>query len=249
MLAGFDQSLVNEEPRWIKPIKFFASIAVYNLTFEWIFRAFRSTENSGAFNKIRYVIALGMLLEGGLIVFQAARGVQSHFNIATPLDSVIFATMGITITLVVLAALSSLFFVWKARRAKKPVVFEAVVLGVLLTTAASFMGFSMTNTTEEQLAMAAEGGVMTLSGAHFVGTVLDENHRIIPFAGWSADVGDLRIPHFIGLHSIQIFLVLAAGLMFLKIPAPERILRVLAVGYAALFVYAYFRAQSGAFII
>ncbi|MEM7672690.1 MAG: hypothetical protein AAF212_05045, partial [Verrucomicrobiota bacterium] len=83
VLALVDQTLINGEPRWLKPIKFFASVAIYNLTLEWILRVFGTPKTVSKFNKIRTIVGIGGSLETTLITMQAARGVQSHFNTAT----------------------------------------------------------------------------------------------------------------------------------------------------------------------
>lgn len=249
ILALIDQTEVNAEPRWLKPLKFFISIGVYNLTLEWLYRVFGTELNVVRLNRVRWIIAVGMLVEGVLIAIQAARGVQSHFNVATPLDTVIFTTMGTAITIVVLTALYSGYVIWKARDLAPPMFGEALAAGILIMTAASFQGFSMTNPTSEQLAKVEQGAELRISGSHFVGVPPVEDHRTIPFSGWSLDVGDLRIPHFIGVHALQVFLVLAFLLYHFKVPAPLLIVRASALLYLALFLYSLVRAQAGAFII
>ncbi|MGB0370285.1 MAG: hypothetical protein ACPGN3_02980 [Opitutales bacterium] len=243
-LALLDQTLINDEPRWIKPIKFFSSIAIYNLTLEWLFRVFRTEKNTNAFNRIRWIVGIGMLVETALLLIQATRGVQSHFNIATPFDLAVFSAMGIIITLVVSSVLVSAYFIWKARDQAPHIISEGVVLGIILMTFASFQGFTMTSPTPEQL----EGMKVArpqLSGSHHVGIPPKEDHATVPFAGWSLDVGDLRIPHFVGLHSLQIFLLFAIFAHSLRIPSGLLILRSIALGYGALFLYSLLRALGG----
>ena len=157
MLALVDQTEINAEPRWIKPLKFFISIGLYNLTLEWIYRVFRTNQNVIQLNRVRWVIAVGMLIEAVLIVTQAARGVQSHFNVATTLDTLIFATMGITIVIVVLTALLSGVIIWKAKKCAPPVFGKAILFGILIMTVASFQGFIMTDSTPQQLEASERG--------------------------------------------------------------------------------------------
>ncbi len=245
VLAFMDPTEINSEPRWIKPIKFFLSIAVYNLNLEWLYRVFRSDDNVVQLNRARRVIGIGLLIEGVLIVTQAARGVQSHFNVATPLDAAIFSVMGTTISIVVLAALYSGYLIWKARRLAPPVIGEATVLAILIMTVASFQGFSMTDPTPQQMMAVQSGEPFLLSGSHFVGDEPAADHRTLPLVGWSLDIGDLRIPHFIGLHAIQFFLVLAFLLHYFRLPAQLLVVRLFAFSYGGLFVYSFLRAQAG----
>ncbi|MEM8997581.1 MAG: hypothetical protein AAGF23_22540, partial [Acidobacteriota bacterium] len=249
ILAFVDPTEVNAEPRWIKPIKFFISIGLYNLTLEWIYRVFRTDQNGVQLNWIRRVIAVGMLVEAVLIVTQAGRGLQSHFNVATALDALIFMTMAVAITIVVLAVFFSGFLVWKARSLSPPMFAEAIIYGVLLMTLASFQGFVMTEATPQQVSAIERGEEPGIEGSHFVGEPPAVGHRTVPFAGWSLDVGDLRIAHFIGLHSLQFLLGLAFALHRLKVAAPLLIIRVSALLYSGLFVYAFLRAQAGLFLI
>ena len=148
LLALFDATQINGEPRWLKPLKFFISIAIYNLTLEWLYRIYKTASNVAYLNVIRWVIASGMVVEAVLIVLQAARGVQSHFNATTPLDVAIFAIMGVVITIVVIAVLISGFIIWKARSMASPLLSEAIIYGILIMTAASFQGFSMPTNVE-----------------------------------------------------------------------------------------------------
>ncbi|MEM6513408.1 MAG: hypothetical protein AAF660_10365 [Pseudomonadota bacterium] len=245
LLAWFDTTQVNGEPRWIKPIKFFLSLAVYNLNLEWLYRVFRSHGTATAFNRVRWVIAAGLLIEAALIVVQAARGVQSHFNVATPLDSVIFGIMGVIITVVVLAALYSGVLIFRARRQAPPVIAEATVLAIIIMTLGSFQGFTMTSPTSEQLDQWQQGAEIRLSGSHFVGAAPSDVHKTVPVVGWSLDIGDLRIPHFIGLHALQFLLVLAFLLHAARVPAARLIVRCFAASYVALFAFSLLRAQSG----
>ena len=249
ILVFVDQTEINAEPRWIKPLKFFLSIGLYNLTLEWLYRFFRTDQNVVQLNRVRWVIAVGMLIEGVLIVTQAARGVQSHFNIATSLDALIFSIMGISISIVVLAALCSGFIIWKARKLAPPVFGEAILLGILIMTVASFQGFAMTGPTPQQLAASERGEGPLLAGSHFVGEPPVEDHRTLPFTGWSLDIGDLRIPHFIGIHALQCLLALACLLDRLKVTAPLLFIRLSALLYGGLFLYAYLSAQAGVFLL
>ncbi|MEM8885910.1 MAG: hypothetical protein AAGD14_17735 [Planctomycetota bacterium] len=244
VLAFLDDTVVNAEPRWLKPLKFFFSIALYNLTLEWLYRVFRTDRNVAWLNRCRRVIAVGMGIEGVLIVAQAARGVQSHFNVATSLDAAIFSIMGVTITIVVLTALASGWLIWRARDRAPAGFGEAALLGIVIMTAASFQGFAMTEGTARQ-----EAEQSPIQGSHFVGDPPVEGHRTLPVTGWSLDVGDLRIAHFIGLHALQLFLLLAFLLDRFAVPARFAIIRLCALGYGGLFLFAFLRAQSGAFLL
>ena len=61
-------------------------------------------------------------------------------------------------------------------------------------------GGLMTRPTPAQLE-AARTGRMTVAGAHTVGA--PDGGPGLPGTGWSREHGDLRVPHFLGLHAMQ----------------------------------------------
>ncbi|MEM9101655.1 MAG: hypothetical protein AAGB12_04975 [Pseudomonadota bacterium] len=249
ILAFFDHTTINGEMRWVKPWKFFLSIGVYTLTLEWLYRVYQHTENLTQLNKGRVIIAVGMLIEASLIFVQAARGVESHFNNATPLDSLIFAMMGIAITIVVLTALYSGFVIWKSRKMATPAFSEAIVYGFVIMTLASFQGFVMTEPTPQQLQRMGSGEILSLVGSSFVGLTPESHHSTLPILGWSLEIGDYRIAHFIGLHALHFFLLLLLALSYFKIKSQLKIVRLSALAYLLLFLYAFLRAKQGLFLM
>ncbi len=187
-------------PVWLKPLKFGMSFAVYAVTLAWMLtlvtRARRTAHAAGT------AVAVAGLAEVGLIVFQAARGRLSHYNVATDLDDAIWMWMGITIAVLWVATLVLaviLFFSPIADLASR----WAVRLGVLLALAGMAVGLLMTRPTAEQ----ESADVETVMGAHSVG--VPDGGPGMPLTGWSLTGGDLRIPHFLGMHGLQLLPVLA----------------------------------------
>lgn len=131
-----------------------------------------------------------------------------------------------------------------------PLLSEAIIYGILIMTAASFQGFSMpTNVETVRYPPNKQGDVSRIYGSHAVGEPPAPNHRKLPLLGWSMDIGDLRIPHFIGIHSLQLFLILAVILNYLKTPASLYWMRFAALVYGGVFIYSFMRAQAGLFLI
>lgn len=81
---------------WTKPWKFATSIAIFTATVGWILPSLELTDRVERL--ATYTIGGAMTIEIALISIQAARGVASHFNTGTPLDTTIFLIMGVTIT-------------------------------------------------------------------------------------------------------------------------------------------------------
>src|SRR5687767_4238854 len=82
--------------RWIKPMKFAISIAIFLATMTWLLGYLR--ESDRAVRGLSWVIAVAMMGELLLIAGQAARGVRSHFNVQTAWDARVFDLMGMLIT-------------------------------------------------------------------------------------------------------------------------------------------------------
>ena len=168
---------------WIKPMKFSLSIAIYLWTIGWFLEYLKYYSRS--VRTISWVLAITMIVEIVCIVMQAARGVQSHFNFSTTLDAVIFAVMGNAIgtnTLMIIW-MTVLFFVGKT--SLSPPYLLAIRLALLLFIFASSVG-----------------GMMVGQASHSVGVA--DGGAGLPFVNWSTEGGDLRVAHFIGIHSLQI---------------------------------------------
>jgi hypothetical protein len=86
---------------WLKPWKFAVSIAIYSLTVAWMVTLIHTGARLARAAATGAAVALG--IEIALITTQAARGVPSHFNNQTALDSMLFNVMGASIILVWLA--------------------------------------------------------------------------------------------------------------------------------------------------
>jgi hypothetical protein len=174
------------------------------------------------------------VVEVGIISVQAWRGTTSHFNVGTPLDATLFSVMGALIVLqsgmTVLVAVAA----WR-QRFDDAALGWALRLGLVLSILGASTGGLMTAPTAAQLADAGAGRPMTIAGAHTVGA--PDGGPGLPGTGWSTDHGDLRVPHFVGLHALQAIPLVALLLARRRIDAAKRIRIVLAtaISYAALF--------------
>lgn len=168
---------------WTKPWKFATSIAVFTATMGWILPSLSLTDRVARF--ATYVIGGAMSIEIALISTQAARGVASHYNTNTPIDSAIFGVMGITITI---SSVVVGYVLWRIVRNPPdlaPAYLWGIGLGMFLFVVTSFQGW-----------------LMVSQGGHAVGAANDSPG--LPLLNWSVTGGDLRVAHFIGLHALQV---------------------------------------------
>lgn len=205
-LAGMllDPRIVTGAPAWLKPAKFAISTAIYMFTLAWIFTYLRD------WPKVRRVVghatAAIFIAEVAVIALQAWRGTTSHFNVSTPLDGALFAFMGGAIVAQTLMSVSVAVALWRQSFHDRALGW-ALRLGMVITIAGASMGGVMTRPTEAQLAHVAATGQMPIVGAHTVGA--PDGGPGLPGTGWSVEHGDVRVPHFLGLHALQLLPVLA----------------------------------------
>ncbi|MFC7325920.1 hypothetical protein ACFQMF_15235 [Halorubrum rutilum] len=182
-LMALDGRTVLGRNVWTKPWKFATSIAVFTGTMGWILP---SLSLSIRVERLATTVIGGaMTIEIVLISTQAARGVASHFNDTTLLNTVVYAVMGITITI---SSLVVAYVLWRVVRNPPdlaPAYLWGVAIGMFVFVIASF-----------------EGWLMVSEGGHGVGVANDA--RGLPLLNWSVTGGDLRVAHFVGLHALQV---------------------------------------------
>lgn len=208
-LAGLalDDRMVGGAPAWLKPAKFAASTGVYSLTLPWVLAVLTDWPR---LRQLASRITAGvMVLEVGIICVQAWRGTTSHFNVSTPLDAALFGIMGAAIAAQTVAATAVTVALFRQRFADV-VLATALRAGMLIAVLGAAVGGLMTSPTHAQLTQAIETGHMERSGGHTVGA--PDGGPGLPGVGWSRTHGDLRAPHFIGLHAVQVLPLLAVWL-------------------------------------
>ncbi len=237
-----DPRMITGAPAWLKPFKFAVSTALYSLTLAWIFGWLSD------WPRVRRVVgwttAIVFVLEVALIDTQAWRGTASHFNVATPLNAVVFFVMGGAILLQTLVSVTVAVALWRQRFTDRPLGW-ALRLGMTLTIVGALTGPMMTRPTAAQLADVRAGGRMTTAGAHSVGGL--DGGSGLPVTGWSREHGDLRVPHFVGLHAIQALALIGVGVRRWRAPEAVRVRAVLAAAasYATLFLLLLRKALQG----
>ncbi|MGA5562171.1 hypothetical protein ACPCUV_13460 [Streptomyces platensis] len=190
-----DDRVLVGAPIWLKPLKFAVSFAAYGLTLAWMLS--RHTPPSRTGRWAAHTVVVTGTIEMAIITGQTIRGRRSHFNIETPLDQGLFLTMGLTIAVLWVATLVIAVLLFRARLGDRAATW-AIRLGLLLALAGLLLGGLMAMPTPEQ---QAEGTLRTLVGAHSVG--VPDGGPAMPLTGWNTTGGDLRIPHFLGMHALQ----------------------------------------------
>jgi hypothetical protein len=193
LLAATDpRTLESGVSIWAKPAKFLVSVGVFALTAAWFFGYIRPERRTALpMRLIVWLLVLGGTFELGYIGWQAAHGLESHFNVSTPFHSAMYGLMGLAA--VVLTG-TTLPMAWEIARRPAPGISRdfaaAVAIGLVLTF----------------LLGAGVGGYMGGQPGHDVGAVGGE----VPIFGWNRSGGDLRIAHFLGIHAEQAIPLLAA---------------------------------------
>jgi hypothetical protein len=199
-IAGLliDPRTVTGAPIWLKPAKFAISIFIYALTVVWAFHHLAAWTRTRAV--VGWATAITLVLEIVIIVGQVIRGTSSHFNVATLLDAALWSTMGIAIVVQTLASLVLAVALWRARVADRAMGW-ALRLGLTISIVGAATAGLMTSPTESQLEGMRAGQRPTTIGAHTVGA--RDGGPGLAGTGWSTEHGDLRVPHFVGLHAFQ----------------------------------------------
>jgi hypothetical protein len=208
--------------RWIKPMKFAISIAIFLATMAWLLGYVRDSDR--AVRRISWTMFVTMAGELVLIIMQSARGVRSHFNVTTAFDGIVFSLMGILIAINTVAAAWALYLFFRRPSDLGPASLAGVRLGLIIFIVASLQGYHM----------ASRLG-------HAVG--VHDGSPGLPFVNWSTGGGDLRVAHFFGLHALQVLPVL--GFWIDRRAGRAVWVRVAAAVYFALYAVVFLQALAG----
>jgi hypothetical protein len=240
-----DGRVITGAPAWLKPSKF----AISTLIAAWSF-AYCMAETTiwpKLVQGLDWLLAAGLAIEIVLIDLQAARGTSSHFNIGDPFDAAVFAVMGVSIACIWLSMLALTVVLFREPFASA--WGWSLRLGMVLALVGTGSGALMTVPNSQQLAVAHATGRMLVAGGHTVGA--PDGGSGLPITGWSADHGDLRIAHFVGMHGLQVLPLLAWWMSRRRPAIAERVQRnlvfLLASSYLGLFgllLWQAFRGQS-----
>ncbi len=206
-----DPRTLTGAPLWAKPLKFAISILIYSLTLSWLLglprRGRRLVWWAGT------ITAVFLTVEMIVIVGAAGAGVTSHFNVTTAFHAALWSVMAVSIVIVWAIALLVAVLLSRADLGD-PARSLAIRAGALVAVAGMGLAFLMTGPTAAQ-----RDSFQGIAGAHTVG--VPDGGPGLPLLGWSTVAGDLRIPHFVGMHALQAIPLTALLLELLarRIPA------------------------------
>jgi len=254
LLAAFSAVASFIDPRevtgvnvWLKPLKFAISTAVYSVTLSWLLgqlhRMRRAAWIAGT------VATVGLAIELIIITGFAALGDTSHFNITTPLHTAAWSVMAFSIAVVWGMTLLVAFALFRNRLGDRARTL-AIRTGALIAILGMGLAFLMTGPQGDQIS-----NYQGVIGAHTVGVA--DGGPGLPLLGWSTVAGDLRIPHFIGMHALQVLPLFAIALELLARRVPRlvdevvrmRLVAVASVTYLAVIGIVTLQALSGESIV
>ena len=244
MLPTFALSLIDPQQfngidAYDKPLKFQLSLGVYLLCLAWMRGYLTPAGRARRVALLTDVVpTLAAFGEAAYILWRASRGEASHFNVTTPLANALYGLMGVGALLLVAA---SGVLAWLLRRFASPGLNAAFLTSVrhglwLTMILGGAAGIYLSGRTGH-----AVGGVL---GSVLGGVTSDAFG--LPLTGWSRTLGDLRVPHFLGIHAMQFLPLFGwAASRWWPEPRATRSVHVAAIAYALLTVLAFVQAVAG----
>jgi len=168
---------------WLKPLKFCLSTAIYLATIGYFTHLYKFTQIKKKL--VNHIVSWTLSVELLIIVAQGARGVQSHYNMSSALDGILFGAMGILVAVNVLVMFMFLLDTLRGKPKLGITMNVALLLGWIALIYGSYVGGQMISQMSHNVGVT-DGGVG------------------MPLVNWSLKGGDLRIAHFLGIHAIQI---------------------------------------------
>jgi len=215
---------------WIKPIKFQIALLVYMLTLAFFARFLPAGMTSKPLYKAySAVVVFAVAAETVWIAGAAMFGIASHFNDTQPFMTAIYPLMGLlAVTLTSASLVYGAAMLWEERGRITDPLRLSIALGLVLT-------FVLT---------VPVAGTLSSLGGHHIGTPV--TGAAMPFFGWSGEVGDLRVSHFLATHALHF--VPLAGLAIGAITAGMRaslLVWVAAALFSLIVGATYFQAMAG----
>jgi hypothetical protein len=238
------------EPVWVKPMKFGFAMGVYGLTLAWLLTKLNKGRRTGWW--FGTVFAVAGVFDVGAVVYAAAHGTFSHFNdntdhVARTVQTVF--SIGVAPLLLTTLVIAILVLI---QRTGDRATTRALRAGLGLAVAGMLVALWLSGSAGPQprTVTDANGRAVSMTGGHGIG---DPDGNGMALTHWSTTGGDLRVPHFAGLHAIQVLLLVAAVLAALATGRAwlrdervrARLVGVAGFGYAGVFAILSWQARRG----
>ncbi|MET9580725.1 hypothetical protein [Streptomyces massasporeus] len=204
-----DRVLLNESV-WVKPWKFGFAFAAYSATLAWLLTKLTKARRFGWWFGTAF--AVFGTFDVAAIALAAARGTFSHYNAQEDVFNRLVQTVfeyGVPPLLLSNLVIGVLVLV---QRTGDRALSWALRAGLALSTvgmAVALMLIPLSDVGEGHTVGDANGDQVPMSAGHGIG---DPDGTGMPLTNWSTTGGDLRVPHFIGLHGIHVLLAVVLTL-------------------------------------
>lgn len=191
-----DARTVNDVSGWIKPTKFFVSLALYFATLAWYFGYLpQAAQRSFAGRFVIWAAIIAGTLEMTWLVAAATNGVPAHFN-REGVWATAYSLAGVGAVTLMIAVLVQGVQLARDRLVRIAPAFRLslVLAAILAFTATVLIGMTLAS-----------------GDGHWIGGARSDAGGL-PLLGWSRTGGDLRVAHFWALHAHQ-FIPLAGWLV------------------------------------
>lgn len=233
LLVQLDPRLLHGVSVWLKPWKFQVSVGVYLLTLCLFMVGLPVATQRGRWARLLVGTAVACgLFEVAYITWQGALGQASHFNFSSAFHRTMYTLMGIGAVLLTSSALVLAVLIARTPGYQStPGLQLGIVLGLVLTWVLG-LGFGVY--LGGQPAGHWVGGAPTDAGG-------------LPVVQWSRSGGDLRVPHFFGIHAMHFLPCFAWLLGRVRLPPGQEKLLVWggAAAFTVLTIATFVQARAG----
>lgn len=219
VLARFSSLQVLGTSAWYKPFKFFASTAIFVSSMAWYLHYLPPSRMTYWYP---WVLVVLFTIENSYILWQASRGLGSHFNVSTSFHSFMWGVMGLAaVGISVSTLLVAIPFFTQSFPTLPPAYLWGIRMGLVV-----FVLFSL------------EGIAMGARMSHTVGAA--DGGAGVAVLNWSKTHGDLRIAHFLGMHALQL-LPLIGFFLIRHVPG----VLITSAIYLAITIFSFVQAMQG----
>ena len=187
MIYSLDGRMLGDEKLWLKPMKFQISVAMHLITLAVLAAYLNPKDQQGKPWTIwSYAVVVAGMFEVLYIFLQAARGRESHFNFSSNIEGFMYSLMGIGALTLVATSFYLGIKLYKEYKNQANAMLLSSALGLTL------------------------GSVLTLIIAGYLSQGIEVSTKAIdtsarlPISGWYLNGKDLRIPHFLATHMMQL---------------------------------------------